>query len=162
MRILAISDVRTQPMSMLVRAVEQHRPDLILYGGDDVQRIGEVPQRAVAEAAVRCLSAAGMRTGEIASRLGARGLVRVLPFDETMDPRSPMARARFVVFSASFFTAAFPCAALGLVSFSVDDATESLLELGLLDPMMSKGAPPWRALPEDRRLRRFKHLARRM
>ena len=58
MRILALSDVRTQPMAMLVRAVEQHRPDLILYGGDDVQRFGEVSQRAVAEAAVRCVSAA--------------------------------------------------------------------------------------------------------
>lgn len=162
MRILAFSDVRSQPMDMLVRAVEQHRPDLILYGGDDVQRFGEVPQRAVAEAAVQCLSAAGARTGELPSRLGAYGLVGVRPFDERMDPRAPMARARVVELSSSFRAAAFPCAALGLVSYTVDEVTEALLELGLLDRVMSRNPLPWRELPEERRIRRFNYLARRI
>lgn len=162
MRILAISDVRTQPMDMLVRAVEQHRPDLILYGGDDVRRFGEVPQRAVAEAVVRCLSEVGTSTGDVSSRLGVHGLARVLPFDAQIDARSPMARARFVQLGRSFRAVAFPCTTLGLVTTSVAEVTEALLDLGLLDRMMSRAAPPWSALPEERRLRRFNHQARRI
>jgi Icc-related predicted phosphoesterase len=43
MRILAVSDLRTQPLDDLAEVVSETRPDLVVYAGDDVLRLGEVP-----------------------------------------------------------------------------------------------------------------------
>ncbi len=39
MKILAFSDWRTQPFEMLIDVVTAHKPDLILYAGDDLNRL---------------------------------------------------------------------------------------------------------------------------
>jgi len=38
MRILAFSDWRVQPLDMMMTVVEAHKPDAILYAGDDIDR----------------------------------------------------------------------------------------------------------------------------
>ena len=43
MRILAVSDLRTQPLDDLARIVTETKPDLVVYAGDDVLRLGGVP-----------------------------------------------------------------------------------------------------------------------
>ena len=43
MKILAVSDLRVQPLDALADLIEQAKPDLVLYAGDDVIRLGGVP-----------------------------------------------------------------------------------------------------------------------
>ncbi len=38
MRILAFSDWRVQPLEMIKKFIEQEKPDVILYAGDDLDR----------------------------------------------------------------------------------------------------------------------------
>lgn len=40
MRILAVSDLRVQPLRLLEAVVKRVKPDLLLYAGDDVERFG--------------------------------------------------------------------------------------------------------------------------
>jgi Icc-related predicted phosphoesterase len=42
-KLLAVSDLRVQPTAVLARVVARERPDLIVYGGDDVARFGPGP-----------------------------------------------------------------------------------------------------------------------
>ncbi len=43
MRILAISDLRTQPLDDLAEVISETMPDLVVYAGDDTLRLGGVP-----------------------------------------------------------------------------------------------------------------------
>jgi Icc-related predicted phosphoesterase len=43
MRILAVSDLRTQPLDDLAEVISETKPDLVVYAGDDVLRLGRVP-----------------------------------------------------------------------------------------------------------------------
>ena len=52
MRIVAISDCRTTTGEQIERLFEREKPDLLLYGGDDVARFGPVPDEVYVEAGV--------------------------------------------------------------------------------------------------------------
>jgi Icc-related predicted phosphoesterase len=43
MRILAVSDLRTQPQDDLAEVISETEPDLVVYAGDDTLRLGGVP-----------------------------------------------------------------------------------------------------------------------
>jgi hypothetical protein len=45
MRILAVSDLRTQRLFDLAAVIKGAKPDLVVYAGDDVLRLGGVPDR---------------------------------------------------------------------------------------------------------------------
>jgi len=43
MKILAVSDLRTQPLDDLAEVIAETKPDLVVYAGDDVLRLGGAP-----------------------------------------------------------------------------------------------------------------------
>ncbi len=55
MRILAISDLHTQPLHLLYSVIDREKPDLILYAGDAVHRFGTVPDDIYIDAAAEVL-----------------------------------------------------------------------------------------------------------
>ncbi len=59
MRILAISDLHTQPIHLLTRVIAREKPDLVLYAGDAVHRFGTVPDDVYIDAAVQALERSG-------------------------------------------------------------------------------------------------------
>lgn len=57
MKLLAVSDLRVQPLPVLERLIQEVAPDLVLYGGDDVGRFGTVPTSVYVDVARTLLEA---------------------------------------------------------------------------------------------------------
>ncbi len=55
MRILAVSDLRTQSLFDLATVIKGAKPDLVVYAGDDVLRLGGVPDRVHIDRGVEAL-----------------------------------------------------------------------------------------------------------
>lgn len=54
-RILALSDLRTQTFGVVRELCRQVEPDLLIYGGDDVSRFGTVPDEVYVDLAIKVL-----------------------------------------------------------------------------------------------------------
>jgi len=58
MRILAVSDMHTQPIHLLTSVIAREKPDLVIYAGDAVHRFGTVPDDIYIDAAAEILERA--------------------------------------------------------------------------------------------------------
>lgn len=95
LRILALSDLRVQPLDRVAAFIRQVAPDLLLYAGDDTVRLAPVPIDAIASAVIQTIddysASVGLAEGRVFKTRTLSGVGRAVEHrDSTGEHRFSM------------------------------------------------------------------------